>query len=128
MSLRTSPISAVAAAWDLNEARHFYKGTLGLEQADSSSTEELVYPCGEATDLVVYESSGNADTAKATIATWEVSNLDSEMHTLEKAGVEFKRYEQPGLVTDQRGIAELHDSRIAWFRDPDGNTFAISQD
>ncbi len=33
----------------------------------------------------------------------------------------------PVLNTDEKGIHELGDGRVAWFSDPDGNTFAIEE-
>jgi hypothetical protein len=36
-------------------------------------------------------------------------------------------YDDPALRADDRGIHELDDGRVAWFRDPDGNTFAIEE-
>ena len=34
---------------------------------------------------------------------------------------------QPELQTDDMGIAATPDGKVAWFKDPDGNTFAIEQ-
>jgi hypothetical protein len=39
--------------------------------------------------------------------------------------VTFERYDDRALRADERGIHELDDGRGAWFKDPDGNTFAI---
>jgi hypothetical protein len=41
--------------------------------------------------------------------------------------VAFQRYDDPVLKTDEKGIHELGDGRVAWFSDPDGNTFAIEE-
>ena len=38
-------------------------------------------------------------------------------------GVPFERYD--GLTADERGIHNAGYGRVAWFRDPDGNTFAL---
>lgn len=40
-------------------------------------------------------------------------------------GVTFERYDETQLQTDTRGIHSLDDGKVAWFKDPDGNTFAI---
>ena len=46
---------------------------------------------------------------------------------LTAAGVEFVRYDQ--LEHDARGITpRAGGGRIAWFQDPDGNTFALEAD
>jgi hypothetical protein len=65
--------------------------------------------------------------ATATLATWSVSDLDRVVDELSSAGVTFERYDDPALKADERGIHELDDGRVAWFSDPDGNTFAIEQ-
>ena len=36
-------------------------------------------------------------------------------------------YDDPELQSDGEGIHVLDDGRVAWFRDPDGNTFAIEE-
>jgi hypothetical protein len=41
--------------------------------------------------------------------------------------VAVERYDDPTLKVDEKGIHELEDGRVAWFRDPDGNTFAVEQ-
>ena len=42
-------------------------------------------------------------------------------------GVTFERYDNPVVKADDKGIHELDDGRVAWFTDPDGNTFAIEE-
>ena len=63
----------------------------------------------------------------ATLATWYVDDLDHVVDELATAGVEIVRYE--GLEHDARGITpRAGGGRIAWFQDPDGNTFALESD
>ena len=33
----------------------------------------------------------------------------------------------PGIKTDANGVFDAGDFRAAWFKDPDGNTFAVTQ-
>jgi hypothetical protein len=83
--------------------------------------------CAGGTSLHVYTSAATAGTSTATLATWEVANLDRVVDELVANGVQFERYDQP-LQTDPRGIHTLADgSKVAWFKDPDGNTFAVEQ-
>jgi catechol 2,3-dioxygenase-like lactoylglutathione lyase family enzyme len=43
-------------------------------------------------------------------------------------GVHFEHYEEPGLRTAEKGIATFEgDARVAYLRDPDGNTLSIAQ-
>jgi len=128
MSLRKSRVNAVVAVSHMNRAREFFEGRLGLMLGDGSLPGELLYKCGDSTELVVYLSPGHAGGSTATIAAWEVDDLDLEMDVLLSKGIVFEEYDEPGLKTDSRRVAELNGGRLAWFKDPDGNTFAISQE
>jgi catechol 2,3-dioxygenase-like lactoylglutathione lyase family enzyme len=61
------------------------------------------------------------------MATWIVSDLEEVVDALRSNGVIFERYDDPALTADEKGIHELGDGRVAWFKDPDGNTFALEQ-
>ena len=56
-----------------------------------------------------------------------VSDLEEVVDALRSNGVIFERYDDPALTADEKGIHELGDGRVAWFKDPDGNTFALEQ-
>jgi hypothetical protein len=61
-----------------------------------------------------------------TLLGWEVGDIGDEVRDLQASGVEFERYgffEQDalGVWTAPNG------SKVAWFKDPDGNTLSISQ-
>jgi catechol 2,3-dioxygenase-like lactoylglutathione lyase family enzyme len=51
-----------------------------------------------------------------------VSDLETTMRELRSRGVEFEDYEAPKTV---EGVAQLGPNRGAWFKDPDGNVFAL---
>lgn len=108
-------------------ARAFYEDKLGLDPDEVMSEYAVRYPCGNGSALMVYLSEENSGTAKATVAGWAVDDLDSEMRELGSRGVTFEHYDQPGLRTDERGVFQGPGFRAAWFRDPDGNTFAINE-
>jgi len=43
-------------------------------------------------------------------------------------GVTFEQYDQPGLKTDEKGIATFEgDAKVAYFKGPDGHTLSIAQ-
>ncbi len=126
MSLSECRIAAVAAVSDLDRARAFFEGTLGLSAVDSGAGgDEVVYSCGGGTGLMVYPSPENAGKGTATLGCWAVDDLDSEMATLRDRGIEFERYE--GFDQDENGIFDMGGGRVAWFTDPDGNTFALAE-
>jgi len=53
-----------------------------------------------------------------------VADLAAEMTVLRERGVVFEDYDLPLLKTAD-GVAQLGPNRVAWFKDPDGNTFAL---
>jgi hypothetical protein len=75
----------------------------------------------------VYVSPTGASGATATLATWYVPDLDDVVDELASNGVTFDRYDDPVLKTNEKGIHEMDDGRVAWFKDPDGNAFAIEE-
>lgn len=93
---------------DLARAAQFYEGKLGLSALETRPDESRIYARGGDTSLHAYASPENAGGATATLATWYVGDL-------------------PSLKADEKGIHELDDGRVAWFKDPDGNTFAVEE-
>ncbi|MCB0862205.1 MAG: VOC family protein [Solirubrobacterales bacterium] len=125
MSLSECRVAAVAAVSDLEQARSFFEGSLGLSAVDSGAGgHEIVYGCGSETGLMVYPSPENAGKGTATVACWAVQDLDAEMATLKAKGIEFEIYE--GFGQDENGVLDMGEGRVAWFTDPDGNTFALA--
>jgi len=61
-----------------------------------------------------------------TILGWDVDDVGATVGKLSKEGVGFERYD--GLPQDEKGIWTTPDgSRVAWFKDPDGNTLSLTQ-
>ena len=127
MSVRGYGVRPSVAVSDMAEATEFYEGKLGLSAGSDQSDESRIYACGGGTSLHVYASPAHAGTATATLATWYVAELERVVDELSSSGVRFERYDDPALRADERGIHELGDGRVAWFKDPDGPTFAVEQ-
>jgi catechol 2,3-dioxygenase-like lactoylglutathione lyase family enzyme len=127
MSLSGYKVRTSIAVSDISRAAEFYEGKLGLSAAETQPDESRIYPCGGDTSLHVYASPGHAGKATATLATWYVEDLEEVVDALSSRGVTFERYDHPALKSDEKGIHELGDGRVAWFKDPDGNTFAVEE-
>jgi predicted enzyme related to lactoylglutathione lyase len=57
---------------------------------------------------------------------WEVSDIETVVDGLTKQKVKFERY--GGMDQDQRGIWQSPSgARVAWFKDPDGNTLSLTE-
>lgn len=123
MSLSSYAIRTSVAVSDIAAAREFYEGALSLAPAESITDLVRIYPCGDGTALHVYESPAHAGKTTGTVAAWTVDDLEQTVDALTVSGVTFAQYEDP--VTDAKGIHTYGDHQVAWFADPDGNTFAI---
>jgi catechol 2,3-dioxygenase-like lactoylglutathione lyase family enzyme len=126
MGLSDYTVETAIAVSDLERARDFYERALGLEPVEQDDQGSR-YPCGNGTGIFVYLSPDNAGTAKATVAGWFVDDLEATMADLGSRGVGFEHYDMPGIKTDANGVFDAGDFRAAWFKDPDGNTFAVTQ-
>jgi len=127
MSLTACRVGAVVAVSNMKHATEFYEGKLGLAAADDEADGGRTYPCGERTTLHVFPHPGAAGTSQATVAGWYVDDLESVVDDLTASGVAFERYDEPPLVTNEKGIAVLGARKAAWFKDPDGNTLGLMQ-
>jgi catechol 2,3-dioxygenase-like lactoylglutathione lyase family enzyme len=127
VSLSGYKVRASIAVSDIARAEEFYEGKLGLAATEVQPDESRIYACGGDTSLHVYASPGHAGKATSTLATWYVTDLEEVVDELGSRGVTFERYDDPTLKADEKGIHELGDGRVAWFKDPDGNTFALEQ-
>jgi catechol 2,3-dioxygenase-like lactoylglutathione lyase family enzyme len=127
MSLSSYKVRTSIAVSRLAQAAEFYEGKLGLSPTEDRPDDSRIYACGGDTSLHVYASPAHAGKATATLATWYVADLEHVVDELSSNGVTFERYDEPSLKTDEKGIHELGDGRVAWFKDPDGNTLAIEQ-
>ena len=110
------------AVKNVQAAKKFYEGTLGLKQVDAEGSELIVFKSGN-TMLNVYESK-EAGTNKATAVTWAVDDIESEVSALKAKGVKFEHYDMPGLKL-QGDVHVGDDMKVAWFKDPDGNILNI---
>jgi catechol 2,3-dioxygenase-like lactoylglutathione lyase family enzyme len=131
MPLGDFHLRASIAVSDIYRAIDFYEGKLGLQALKAEPSARIpdgsrVYGAGGGQALNVYQSV-TAGKSAATLATWYVDDIDQVVNELTAAGVEFARYDE--FEHDAKGITpRAGGGRIAWFRDPDGNTFAIEAD
>jgi hypothetical protein len=57
---------------------------------------------------------------------WQAANIVAAARSLQENGVQFERYQ--GMQQDELGIwTAPGGAKVAWFKDPDGNTLSISQ-
>ena len=127
MGLSEYKVAAGLAVSDMVTAREFYEGKLGLVVGIDSG-DNVQYQCGEESVIHVYLSPEHAGKSTATLAGWGVDDVERVLEELTSRGVTFERYDEGPIVTDERGIATFEGgAKVAYFRDPDGNTLSIAQ-
>ena len=115
--------TATIAVRNIDTAKQFYEGKLGLKVIDVEGDEAVVYQAGS-THLLVYHST-YAGTNKATAVTWTVGDdVDRVVQALKARGIGFEHYDMPG-TTRQGDVHLAEGMKTAWFKDPDGNIHAI---
>jgi catechol 2,3-dioxygenase-like lactoylglutathione lyase family enzyme len=126
MSLDGRKVEPTIAVSNMAKAREFYEGKLGLTGASDLPDGGVRYESGAGTQVHIYPSPQNAGKTGATIAHWDVPDTEATVSELTEKGVTFEQYDLPGLKTDERGIATMGSAKVAWFKDPDGNTLSVS--
>jgi catechol-2,3-dioxygenase len=118
------PISARAAAVDLDRARRWYEERLGLEPEHEDPGGVWYRFAGE-TWLYLY-ATPSAGTARNTIAGWAVKDIESVMAELRARGVIFEQYDL-GDVRMVDGLADFGVAKAAWFKDSEGNIYELTE-
>ena len=121
--LQGKDAAATIAVSDVERAREFYEGTLGLTaiQADPGG---ILYKTGSSV-ILVYPSEF-AGTNKATAATWAVGDdFDAIVGGLAESGTTFEHYDDLPETTREGDIHTMGDLKAVWFKDPDGNILNV---
>ncbi len=118
-----SKIVAFVATKDAAGAKTFYETVLGLKLVSDDSFA-LVFDANGT--MLRVQKVQELNPAPYTALGWDVTDISSEVEELVKRGVVFNRYEW--LPQDELGVwTAPGGARIAWFKDPDGNTLSLTQ-
>jgi catechol 2,3-dioxygenase-like lactoylglutathione lyase family enzyme len=123
--LSASKATSGFAVDDLDKARDFYEGTLGLgvEVLDAEHGVTKL-KLAEGCDVLMYLSA-DMRPASYTMLNFEVDDIDVAVDALLERGISFERYED--FQQDEKGIVRGAGPQIAWFKDPSGNVLAVMQ-
>jgi catechol 2,3-dioxygenase-like lactoylglutathione lyase family enzyme len=123
-----SPMFSTFSVDDLDAARAFYGGTLGLEVKDTPMGI-LEVNAGADSRVLIYPKPDHQP-ATFTVLNFPVADIGSKVDALTTAGVTMQRYDSPDIRTDERGIAggDEYGPKIAWFKDPAGNILSVIED
>ena len=121
--LGSSDLVALVGVADLEQARAFYCGVLGLAAVGEDSHAVTVDAHGT---LLRLTGVGTPMPAPYSVLAWRVDDIGSAVDELAGRGVAFARYDS--VEQDGRGVWSAPDgSKVAWFLDPDGNNLSLVQ-
>ncbi len=119
------PMQTVLPASDLERARRWYSEKLGLEPASTNAFGDLQYEAG-GVEFLVYQTE-LAGTNQATAAAFRLENFDGVIAFLRSNGVTFEHVDFGEMGATVDGVITTPDGqKAAWFKDSEGNTFALS--
>ena len=109
---------------NVERAKEFYQKTLGLRLVSEEPPFALVF---EANGIMLRLGMGKERPQfPGTVLGWQVPDIHAAVTELEQAGVHFERYEF--IKHDAQGIwTTPTGAKVAWFKDPDGNTLSLSE-
>jgi catechol 2,3-dioxygenase-like lactoylglutathione lyase family enzyme len=122
--LESSDLVAFVAATDLDRARAFYEGVLGLRVLEHDDFALVLDANGT---MLRVTAVGQVAYARYTVLGWRVQDVSASVRALAALGVTFLRYEGMSQGSDGIWTAPSGD-KVAWFADPDGNTLSLTED
>jgi len=109
---------------DVARAKEFYRDTLGLRLVSEEPPFALVF---DANGIMLRLGMGKERApVPGTVLGWQVPDMAVAVADLTQAGIRFERYDF--MKQDELGVwTAPTGARVAWFKDPDGNTLSISE-
>jgi catechol 2,3-dioxygenase-like lactoylglutathione lyase family enzyme len=121
--LKSCELMAFVATRDPKRARRFYGDVLGLPL---ESEDKFALTFDAAGTMLRVQIVDDLDAAPYTVLGWGVPDIAAAVKELAARGVSFERY--AFMEQDASGVwTAPGGARVAWFKDPDGNTLSIAQ-
>src|SRR5690606_41686256 len=122
--LRNKTSAAIVAVSDLDRARGFYEGTLGLELDGDGSDGVLSFRTGD-TWLVVYPSENLRPGTGNAVAWSGDSDVEAIAEDLRGKGVALEKYPQLGMRIEG-GVHVADDYAVIWSKELDRNILHVN--
>jgi catechol 2,3-dioxygenase-like lactoylglutathione lyase family enzyme len=122
--LASEKLVGFAAITDGARAKAFYADKLGLTFVSEDSFA-IVFDCNGT--MLRLTKMKELTPQPFTVLGWQVTDIEAAVKKLRAAGVEFMRL---GDFMKQDGLGiwtAPNGNKVAWFKDPDGNTLSVSQ-
>ena len=123
--LSNTSVTTMLPVKDIDRARAFYEGCLGLKPGGLRPDGKFVYRVGGSTLALFPKPEGTK--ADHTAISFHVADIDASIKELKRAGVVFEDYDFPGLKTENH-VCVLGAEKAAWFKDTEGNYLCIHED
>lgn len=118
----SAPIAFLATT-DPAQSRAFYQDALGLDFVADDGFALVFDLAGTMLRIARVD---RFTSQPFTVLGWRVNDMETMVLALKERGVAFERY--AGLEQDDAGVwLSPAGTRVAWFKDPDGNVLALSQ-
>lgn len=121
--LGSHKIIAFIQITDVDKARAFYEGVLGLRFVKDDGFAAVF----DANGIMVRAAKMKEFIPlQSTVLGWEVADIGAMVQGLQKKGLHFEvfgffKQDELGIWTAPTG------DKVAWFKDPDGNILSVSQ-
>lgn len=111
---------------DPKNAKSFFTDILGLRLVSEDPFAVTFDANGIGVRLVDVSNVKDFKPAPFTILGWSVGDIRRTVRGLRERGVTFERY--AGMTQDDLGVwIAPSGAKVAWFKDPDGNTLSVSE-
>lgn len=118
-------VTTMLPVMDMDRARAFYEGCLGLTRGVLRPDGKFVYMVG-GSSLALFPKPGGTK-AEHTAISFQVSDIAASVEELKGRGVVFEDYDFPDFNTLNH-VCVLGSEKAAWFKDTEGNYLCIHQD
>lgn len=123
--LTHSAVTTMLPVMDMDRARAFYEGCLGLSPGQMRPDGKFVYMVGGSA-LALFPKPGSTK-AEHTAISFQVPDIAASVEELKARGVVFEDYDFPDFKTVNH-VCVLGSEKAAWFKDPEGNYLCIHED
>jgi len=111
---------------DVQKAKAFYQGILGLDVSERMGMLQLNIP--HSNPIIVYPKGPAHSPATFTVLNFPVTDIEKIVDELTQKGVKFEQYGEQ-FMQDEKGITRAEGRPlIAWFKDPAGNILSVIEE
>ena len=124
--LTSAEVTTMLPVRDLDRARSYYEGVLGLTPEGLRPDGKFNFRCGNGALLALFPKPDGTK-AEHTAVSFRVPDIAAAIHALTARGVTFHDYDLPGFRTVEH-VCVLGSEKAAWFSDTEGNVLCLHEE